>query len=172
MDKKITLNDILVNYQILETELIESGGELTKDIEDKLLINGAELSEKMNGYEKFTRYLKHQSEYLKSMEEHYNKRRKVIDNAILKCKQSMINAMKITGNAKIKTDEFNFIISKSKKWSLIDDKINNDIREMLLSKGLAESNFKFHISEIKNQFKDKELPDWIEIIENEFLRVN
>ena len=84
MNKK-TLNDILSNYQDLEKDLIENDGELTDDIEDKLRINNLDLSEKLNGYEKFVRYLKHQSEYLKSMEEHYTKRRKTIENSILRC---------------------------------------------------------------------------------------
>ena len=172
MDKKHTLNDILGNYQNLEMELIENEGELTGDIEKKLLINTLEIADKMNSYERFTRYLKHQSEYLKSMEEHYYKRRKVIENAIIQCKHSMINAMKITGNTSLKTDEFNFTISKSKKWSLIEDKVDEDVKEMLIAKGLAENNFKLHINEIKNLYKNKELPDWVEIIENEFLRVN
>ena len=78
MNKK-TLNDILSNYQDLEKDLIENDGELTDDIEDKLRINNLDLSEKLNGYEKFVRYLKHQAEYLKSMEEHYTKRRRTIE---------------------------------------------------------------------------------------------
>ena len=77
---KKTLNDILLNYQSIEVELIENNGEITENIEKELLLNESDLEEKMDGYEKFTRYLKHQSEYLKSLEEHYNKRRKIIDN--------------------------------------------------------------------------------------------
>ena len=95
---KKTLNDILQNYQSIEVELIENNGEITNQIENKLDINESDLSNKMDGYEKFTRYLKHQSEYLKSLEEHYNKRRKIIDNSILKLKDRMIHAMKITDN--------------------------------------------------------------------------
>ena len=63
MDKNKTLNDILNNYQNVEKQLIENDGELTEDIEKKLQINDLDLSEKLNGYEKFVRYLKHQSEY-------------------------------------------------------------------------------------------------------------
>ena len=59
---KKTLNDILTNYQSLEVDLIENSGEVTDEIESKLQINESELSAKMDGYEKFTRYLKHQSE--------------------------------------------------------------------------------------------------------------
>ena len=55
MDKNNTLNDILNSYQNLEMELIENEGELTEDIEKKLLINNLDLSDKLNGYEKFVR---------------------------------------------------------------------------------------------------------------------
>ena len=79
MDKK-TLNDILSNYQEIENSLIDNDGELSDDIEEKLRINNLDLSEKLNGYEKFVRYLKHQTEYLKTMEDHYAKRRKTIEN--------------------------------------------------------------------------------------------
>ena len=100
---KKTLNDILLNYQSIEVELIENNGEITENIEKELLLNESDLEEKMDGYEKFTRYLKHQSEYLKSLEEHYNKRRKIIDNSVIKFKDRMIHAMKVTNNSKIKS---------------------------------------------------------------------
>jgi hypothetical protein len=172
MDKKKTLNEILSNYQSLEMELIDNEGEITGNIEEKLLINDLDLNQKLNGYEKFVRYLKHQSEYLKSMENHYNKRRKVIENSILKCKSSMINAMKMTNQDKIKTEDFNFSIGKSKKWSLDESNLTEDLKYDLIKNGLAENNFKPFISEIKNKYKGKEIPAWVEIIENEFLRVN
>ena len=122
-----SLNDILSNYQSLELELIENGGELTEDLEKKICINSDELSDKMDGYEKFIRYLKNQSEYLQQMEQHYNKRRKAIENSIKRCKTSMINALKLTGKEKLKTNEFIFSISISKRWKInesnLDDKL-------------------------------------------------
>jgi hypothetical protein len=153
-------------------ELIDNDGEITGNIEERLLINDLDLNQKLNGYEKFARYLKHQSEYLKSMENHYNKRRKVIESSILKCKSSMINAMKMTNQDKIKTEDFNFSIGKSKKWSLDESNLTEDLKYDLIKNGLAENNFKPFISEIKTKYKGKEIPDWVEILENEFLRVN
>ena len=153
MDKKKTLNEILSNYQSLEMELIDNDGEITGNIEERLLINDLDLNQKLNGYEKFARYLKHQSEYLKSMESHYNKRRKIIENSIMKCKSSMINAMKITNQDKIKTEDFNFSIGKSKKWSLDESNLTEDLKYDLIKNGLAENNFKPFISEIKIKYK-------------------
>lgn len=167
-----SLNDILVNFQNLESELIENGGELNSDIEEKLSINNVDLSDKMDGYEKFVRYLKHQSEYLQSMEDHYSKRRKVLENSIKRCKDSMVNAMKITGKSKIKTNEFNFSLGLSKKWSIKDDALNDKLKEMLISKGMAENKFKLHLNAIKSKYTNDDLPDWIEITENDFIRVS
>ena len=169
---KKTLNDILSNYQNLEVELIENNGEITDQIEKKLEINELELSDKMDGYEKFVRYLKHQSEYLKSLEDHYNKRRKVIDNSILRFKDRMIHAMKITDNNKIKTNEFNFSIGTSKKYKVDISKLNNKDQELLIQKGLAENVFKPNLTEIKSKYKHEESPDWLNIEKSDFLRVS
>ena len=167
-----SLNDILSNYQSLELELIENGGELTEDLEKKICINSDELSDKMDGYEKFIRYLKNQSEYLQKMEQHYNKRRKVIENSIKRCKNSMINALKLTGKEKLKTNEFNFSISISKRWKINESNLDDKLKLLLVSKGLAEQSFKPMLTEIKNEYKNKELPEWIEIIENDYIRVS
>ena len=171
MSNNKSLNDILSSYQSLELELIESGGELTEDIEKKICDNADELSDKMDGYEKFIRYLKKQSEYLQAMEEHYYKRRKVIENSIQRCKVSMINALKITGNTKLKTNEFNFSINMSKKWKIDESNLNNELRDFLISNGLAENKFKLNLSAIKNSYKE-ETPEWVEVVENEYIRVS
>lgn len=169
---KKTLNDILLNYQSIEVELIENNGEITENIEKELLLNESDLEEKMDGYEKFTRYLKHQSEYLKSLEEHYNKRRKIIDNSVIKFKDRMIHAMKVTNNDKIKTNEFNFSIGTSKRYKIIKEELNDKIQESLINEGLAENIFKPNLTEIKSKYKDKDSPDWLSIEENDFLRVS
>ena len=84
-DNKKSLNDILNDYQILENELISSNGEIDDDLENKLNLHEKELGDKLDGYEHFVRYLKGKIEYLKSMEIHYAKRRKVLENSIKRC---------------------------------------------------------------------------------------
>tara|TARA_B100000029_G_scaffold426581_1_gene435550 strand:- start:868 stop:1398 length:531 start_codon:yes stop_codon:yes gene_type:complete len=175
MDDKTTksLNDILEDYQKIENELINNNGEMTEDLENILNINGAELENKLNGYEHFVRYLKTKIDYLKSMEEHYSKRRKTLENSILRCKNSMINALLITGKEKIKTDDFNFSLGKSEKWSINIDLLDNIQKEGLVDEGLAENLFKPKISEIKNKFSacNNERPNWIEIEKTNFIKV-
>ena len=63
--RKKSLNDILEEYQKIENELINSNGEISSDLEQKLDLHELELGEKLNGYEHFVRYLKSKIEYLK-----------------------------------------------------------------------------------------------------------
>jgi len=169
-----TLHDILKTYQEIEMKIIDSDGELSEELENMLDLNSNELSNKLDGYEKFSRYLKGQVEYLKEMENHYNKRRKVLEKSIKKCKDSMLEAMILIGQDKLKTKEFNFSIGKSKKWEFDDSLINDEMKDKLIHEGLAENTFKIHLSEIKANYKDggEEVPEWINIIESNFIRVS
>ena len=170
-EKKQTLNDIIKKFQDIELQLLDSDGELSKDIEKLIVENDLDLSDKLDGYEKFSRYLSSQVDYLKAAEEHYNKRRKVLENSIRKLKERMLNAMMITGKEKIKTIEFNFSIGESEKWKLDLEVLNEEDKEKLIKDGLAEKIFKANISEIKNQYKDIDIPNWLTIEKNKFLRV-
>ena len=174
MDKKNkTLQDIIASYQDIEMKLIESEGEIDENIEKILLINESELSDKLDGYEKFTRYLKGQIEYLKNMEDLYSKRRKILDSSIKKCKEAMAAALTITGKNKIKTKEFNFSLGKSYKWDIDTPSINEDDKIDLINNGIAENIFKIHMKELKELYKDSDkAPDWININEKLFIRVS
>ena len=120
-DSKLTLNDIIKKFQNIELKLIDDDGEISDDIEKMIVENDSKLSDKLDGYEKFSRYLRSQIDYLKSVEEHYVKRRKVLENSIKRLKDRMLNAMLITGKDKIKTsvdkiiNSFNFILGDGKK---------------------------------------------------------
>ena len=173
MSDKKTLHDILKTYQEIEMKIIESEGEISETIEELLLLNSVELNDKLDGYEKFSRYLKGQVEYLKGMEDHYNKRRKVLEKSVKKCKDSMLEAMMLIGEDKLKTKEFNFSIGRSEKWEIDELLLSNDDKNQLISKGLAENNFKIILSEIKSSYKsEEEIPEWINIVESNFIRVS
>ena len=174
MDKKNkSLQDIITNYQDIEMKLIESNGEISEGLEELLSINESELGEKLDGYEKFTRYLKGQIDYLKKMEEMYTKRRKILDNSIKKCKESMAAALTVTGKNNIKTREFNFALGKSQKWEVDQLLLNDEDKLKLIKDGLAENVFKLHLSEMKSLYKNNEnIPDWVNINEKLFVRVS
>ena len=170
-DSKLTLNDIIKKFQNIELKLIDDDGELSDDIEKMIVENDSKLSDKLDGYENFSRYLRSQIDYLKSVEEHYVKRRKVLENSIKILKDRMLNAMLITGKDKIKTVEYNFSIGESEKWELDIELLNDMDKNKLIENGLAENVFKANINEIKNKYKNNKLPDWVNIDKNKFLRV-
>jgi len=172
MNDKKTLNDILEDYQKIENELINNDGVISEELESILNVHQAELGEKLDGYEHFVRYLKTKIDYLKTMEEHYSKRRKTLENSITRCKDSMVNALLMTGNKKVKTDDFNFSLGKSKKWCINTDVLDEEIKNNLINKGLAENMFKIKLANLKNEFSESEdIPDWIKIEESDFIKV-
>tara|TARA_B100002052_G_scaffold291117_1_gene310671 strand:+ start:255 stop:785 length:531 start_codon:yes stop_codon:yes gene_type:complete len=173
-DNKKSLNDILNDYQILENELISNDGEIDDVLENKLNLHEKELGDKLDGYEHFVRYLKGKIEYLKSMENHYTKRRKVLENSIKRCKNSMTSSLLITGKNKIQTSDFNFSLGKSQKWSVNTDILTDEQKSNLVEKELAENTFKIRLSDVKAEYSDitmDDLPEWIDVEESEFIKV-
>ena len=114
--------------------------------------------------EGFIKYLDGQISYLKDMETHYNKRRRVLENSISKCKESMVRALDLTDNNKIKTFNYNFSLCESESWKLNEDDLEDTIKEELIDKGLAKLIFKPSMSEIKSEYKelsDEKRPKWL-----------
>ena len=172
MNNKKSLNDILEDYQKIENELINNDGVMNEELEQILDVHQSELGQKLDGYEHFVRYLKTKIEYLKNMEQHYSKRRKTLENSIIRCRNSMTNALLMTDNRKIKTDDFNFSLGKSKKWCVNPDLLNEENKNDLINRGLAENIFKIKLTNLKNEFsEDTETPDWIKIEESDFIKV-
>ena len=171
---KRTLNQILEDYQKIENDLINNNGELTEELESVLNVNESELGDKLNGYEHFVRYLKSKIDYLKSMEEHYSKRRKSLENSILRCKASMTNALVITNTEKVKTEDFNFSIGKSNKWTINIDLLDENKKTSLIDQGLAENIFKPKLKDIKVEYaksKNEDMPEWINIESSDYIKV-
>ena len=79
-----SLNTILESYQSLEMQIVENDGVVDNDIEQLLDINESDLKDKLDGYQGFIKYLEGQVNYLKVMESHYIKRRKVLEKSMLK----------------------------------------------------------------------------------------
>ena len=171
MSNKQTLNDIINNFQDVESKLIETEGAISDEIENKLIKNESDLSEKLDGYEKFTRYLKGQIEYLKTIEYQYSQRRKILENSFKKCKEKMLNSLIVTGNNKIKTLEFNFTIGETEKWDIDINILDDEIKNFLIDNNLASNIFKPNINDIKLKYKDLDKPLWLIIEKNKHLRV-
>ena len=51
----------------------------------------------------------------------------------------MVSSLLITGKDKIKTDDFNFALGKSERWSINLELLDENHKEELLNEDLAES---------------------------------
>ena len=70
-----------------------------------------------------------------------------------------------------KTEDFNFSLNESQKWSVDLEEIDEQLLENLIDKGLVNKTFKANISEIKSEYKnEKILPEWIDIKKNKFVK--
>ena len=104
----------------------------------------------------------------------YVKRRKILENSIQKCRQSMVSALTVTGKNKIRTKEFNFSIGKTEKWEVEIEQLSDEIKNNLIKEDCAENIFKLNLSKFKNKYKNdtENIPDWINVSENLFIRVS
>ncbi len=174
-ENKKSLNDILDDYHSIESRLIENDGELDDKLEELLKLNTLELGDKLDGYEGFIKYLNGQIAYLKTMESHYLKRRKILDRSMQRCKDSMVHAISITDMKKIKTSNYNFSVCESESWTVDLDSMNNDIKNELIDKGFAENILKLSMNAIKAEYKtssESERPKWIDVKKKPYMRVS
>ncbi len=174
-ENKKTLNQILDDYHNIEAKIIENEGEIDTSIEDLLNINKAELENKLDGYEGFVKYLDGQINYLKNMEAHYLKRRKILEKTVNNCKQSMVRALSLIESTKVKTPNYNFSLCESESWSASLDGIDRDERARLIKDGFAENIFKLSMSSLKTHYKsspEKDVPEWIEVTKKPYIRVS
>ena len=112
--------------------------------------------------------------YLKGMEDLYVKRRRILENSVQKCRQSMVNALAVTGKKNIKTKEFSFTVGRTERWEVNPDLLSEDIKNVLIEEGCAENTFKLNLNKFKIKYKQEgeEVPEWININENLFIRVS
>ena len=170
-----SLNTILESYQSLEMQIVENDGAIDNDIEQLLDINESDLKDKLDGYQGFIKYLEGQVNYLKAMEAHYIKRRKILEKSMQKCKDSMVRAFSVTDRKKIKTSNYNFSLCQSESWTVDLDNIDNDAKNELIDKGLAESILKLSMSSIKSEYKtapESDRPEWIDVKKSSYIRVS
>ena len=172
---KKTLSELMQIYVEIENEIIDNGGEVTDEIEDKLASAESDVEEKVDNYEHFIRHLKGQIEYLKNQEKHYQTRRRTMENTIQKLRERLIYMLDYYKMPKLKTSTFNFKLGESHSWQIDSDKIDVAERERMIKNGYAEEVFKPHLSVIKADNKytpEEELPEYIVITTKKTIRVS
>ncbi len=170
-EKKQTLNDIIMEFVEIEQILIENGGELTNEVEDRLDQNAFDLDTKLDRYEGFIRYLKGQAEYLKKQEQYFNSKRKTAENTIIKMRERIMFAMIAVGKEKVKTMSHSFSTRETESWSINEVEFKPEDKLKLQELGFM-SEPKPLISELKKHYKDNEvLPSYINVTKKKGLTV-
>ena len=76
---------------------------------------------------------------------------------------------------KIKTPNYNFSLCESESWDADIEDIDADEKKRLVEDGFAENIFKLSMSNIKSHYKNSseaEVPKWIKINKNSYIRVS
>lgn len=169
--KKQTLNDIMKDFHDIEEMLIESGGELTPEIEELLDQNADDLDSKLDGYASFIEYLKGQAQYLKNVEDQFKDHRQIVENTVKRMRDRVLHALKATGKEKHKTALHSYWVKMTDSWNVEADRLGQEDKAGLVESGLAEFVFKPSITGLKNAYKGKPIPSWIEVTINESIQI-
>ncbi|NTU49435.1 MAG: hypothetical protein HGA87_00815 [Desulfobulbaceae bacterium] len=156
-----TLSEILTRYHEWEEAVIEADGCITDELQ--ATIEGVEtaLGDKLDGYADFIGYLKGQTEYLKSQEELYKRRRATIESSIDGLRERMVFAMQETGNDKIKTATHSFSNRTTESWKVKE--LTQFMQGELIKGGMAEYVFKPDMKAIKEHYNTA--PQFIEVVQ-------
>jgi hypothetical protein len=169
-----TLNEIMTEYIMLENEIIDMGGEITEEMEERLSDSEDKLDDKLDNYENFIRHLKWQTEYLKAQEKHYADRRKTMETSIKNLRDRLIYYMEYNKVDKHKTKNFNFSLGESTSWSVDEELLSDKDIENMCERNYATMVFKPHISVIKAEHKytpEEELPSYIKLSTKKSIRI-
>lgn len=143
-----TLQQIIEHMQDVQSRLIESGGELTPEIEALITSTEEKLEQKLDGYAAMIDYLKGQADYLDQQAKLFAARKKSIDTSIRSMRERMALAMEAAGQKKIKTAAHTYSRTTRESWS-INDELTKEQMDFMLERGLAENVFKPSMSELK-----------------------
>ena len=98
------LHEIVEQYQEVEAELINSGGEITEEIQALLDSIDDNLESKAANYIRIIKNFEHMAQGLKEEAARLQARRKVHENAAERLKGALLYALKATGQRSIETN--------------------------------------------------------------------
>ena len=112
----------LTNSARMLNSLLESGEISEEAIRDAILNNNEDIGEKLEGYAKYIKNLESDIAGLKAEEKRLSDRRKTLENTIDNMKTAMRDAVKASGEKKIKKDGglFTFSVKKNPPHVEID----------------------------------------------------
>lgn len=116
----MTLYELTDNYKNL-LEMAQNPDIDEQAIKDTLESMQGDIEEKADGYAKVIKELSAEADKLSAEIKRLTERKNVIQNSIAYMKQSLTNAMVVTGNTKFRTDYFSFNIQKNPPALIVDD---------------------------------------------------
>lgn len=115
-----TLPEIVAEANEIERMLVESGGELTPEIDAKLQINQETLALKIDKYAFVDESLEAKADYWKRKEQHIAKIRKSVEAAQQSLRERVKQAMLDMGKTEVKGIDARFVLSKCAPRLVID----------------------------------------------------
>lgn len=110
----------------LEKALIESGGLISEEIEQRLAIKDLELPVKVDGYASILKRLDVTADHFRAQADFFVQVAKGIDQAHSRLKENLKNAMEIMATNEIKGHNYRLKMSKSKPVVIIEDESKLD----------------------------------------------
>jgi chaperonin cofactor prefoldin len=160
-----TLYDLTGQFKEL-LEMIEQGEVDPEVLKDTLEGLEGEIEYKADGYAKVIKELEGQTSVLKAEIERLSGRKSSLENNIKAMKESLQNAMQITGKTKFKTELFSFNIQKNPAKLVVDDPSN------IPNVYLIPQEPKVDTTKLKNYLSDIDFaPSYAHLEQGESLRI-
>lgn len=121
MDENKSLVVLVQEFAEMDRALIESGGELTPDLEAQMSITGENLKGKVDRYKLYMDHLDSRAEYFKAIEYQARDARKLFENHNNSLRAKLKMAMNALGVADLYGNDWRFKLSSAKPKMLINE---------------------------------------------------
>lgn len=156
----MSLNELIDLYREIEDAIIENLGEVDEVLEEKLFAHSEAVADQLDKCTGYIKYAEGQAAWLKEEAKDLTARAKTMENSVENLRKRMAFLMQATQNAKVK-GRHSYSLRDTESWKVRDD-IGEYQKQALVQAGLAEFSFKPSVSSIKEYYKGKEVPDFIE----------
>jgi len=161
------LFDIIEAVKAVEHELIENGGELTDEIEARIVANDADVEMKFDAYAGAISYVKSQEDLLKEEAKRLTERARSYGNAREAMRSRMAQAMQVLGRDSIKTFQHTYSLRFTESWALNENFSDTELSD-LVEQGFAQRTYKVDMAGLKKAVKEAYIcqPDYIDVSVN------
>lgn len=133
-----TLMELSEMAQYIDRQLVESGGEITPEIDQ--LITQLELAvpQKVDGYNVVIERLENQMEYVKTHIDSMTKYRRAISSTLDRLKSNIKNYMVVNGKKEVLGHETRFVLTSAKEKLVVDESLIPENWKMTVTERVAD----------------------------------